>query len=204
MAYARRKHHPVNNWLSVAVIVLVVAIAGIAFWIPSINKISLPELPLPLPQAQVQAQAEVPQAQIVHLRQDLDSFFTPDKRPVTCDVMGGYLPPHLRFTSFKVGPWPAPPEGSIQAFSFWIVSEESPVNEVTATIKTTTGTIVIPFNLVEGNNKDGRWTGGWVLKNVLWVGSDPQYLGYMVNLRAVNEKGDEDSLTFGVANYESR
>jgi len=109
----------------------------------------------------------------------------------------------VRFTKeIKISPYENPAEGEIQAFSIWVISEVSPVKEVTATIETTRGNLTIPFELVEGDRNYGKWEGFWIVRNILWKhdnwGNLIFPLRYVVNFGATNEVGEKEQSGFPI------
>lgn len=125
-----------------------------------------------------------------------DSFFD-SNRTDTWGVSGG----HIQITKLQVSPGDTVKEGEIQAFALNIESQESPVKEVTATIKTDQGNITIQFKLVSGIRTNGRWVGFWLVKDIAGqgrrMGGEPAWLPcFEVTFRIINEAGDIDSMLF--------
>jgi len=80
-------------------------------------------------------------------------------------------------------------EGEEQYFSIWAKDFEG-IEKVTATIKTDKGDEVIEFQLVEGTEKEGRWEGSWLTKNISLSDS------YPVEFQAVNNNNRERKSSF--------
>ena len=80
-------------------------------------------------------------------------------------------------------------EGEEQYFSIWAKDFEG-IEKVTATIKTDKGDEVFELRLTEGTEKEGRWEGSWVTKNISLSDS------YPTEFRAVNKNNKDRKSTF--------
>jgi len=119
-------------------------------------------------------------------------FFNSD-RTIRWSVSSGSQ--NVRFAKeFALSPRTEVKEGEIQAFSIWAGSSSSQVKEVTATIATTKGDVVVPLKLVEGDTALGRWTGFWVVRNITWQTDHPAGPYYLIAIQATNEKGQTETI----------
>ena len=79
-------------------------------------------------------------------------------------------------------------EGERQTYSVW-VKDPNRVKEVIVEIKTDKGIRVVKMSLAEGDLKEGRWQGSWIVRDVSPMSS------YNSTLKAVSFSGKETKIS---------
>jgi len=79
-------------------------------------------------------------------------------------------------------------EGEEQIFSIWAKDTQG-IDKVTATIATDVEEELIELELVEGTNKEGRWIGSWITRNISAQST------YSTSFLAINKEGKDTKMS---------
>lgn len=120
-------------------------------------------------------------------KERVEKELLPEDRSGTFFVgSGGGFPVFTK--ELVVDPFQKVKEGEKQTLSIWAEDPEG-IMKVTVTITTDKGDEIIELKLVEGTDKEGKWTGSWITKNISAQSS------YSTIFQAENKNGKTTKLT---------